>query len=59
MLGEGNALDSADAGRIYSELFQEQIFLVGYLDPTTVTEPARAPAATESKTIETQPTTVR
>ena len=32
-LGEGNALEKADSGRIFPELLQEQFFLVVYLDP--------------------------
>ena len=33
VLGEGDALDQADSGRIFPELLEEHFFLV-YLDPT-------------------------
>ena len=60
MLGERDALDRADSGRIFSGQLQEHFFSRRLPRPhTTVTEPARAPAATESKTIETQTMTAR
>ena len=52
MFGEGKALGRADSGRIFPEQLQEHFFLVVYLDHTTVTDTARAPAATDSTTIE-------
>ena len=60
MLGEGNALGRADSGRIFPRAASGAIFPRRLPRPhTTVTEPARAPAAIESKTIDTQPTTAR
>ena len=60
MLGEVNALDRGWPKTLFSRDASGAIFLRHRPPPyTTVTEPARTPAATESKTTETQPKTTR